>query len=86
MVRRLLISGMHVHVGIPDEEDRIDILNQAAGIRFEDAIEAGDSFELQGRTIPVIGREALLRNKRAAGRAQDIADVAALEAIASQQE
>ncbi len=28
VVRRLLISGMHVHVGIPDEEDRIDIMNQ----------------------------------------------------------
>jgi carboxylate-amine ligase len=28
VARRLLISGMHVHVGLPDEEDRIDILNQ----------------------------------------------------------
>ncbi len=28
VVRRLLISGMHVHVGIPDEEDRIDIMTQ----------------------------------------------------------
>ena len=28
VARRLLISGMHVHVGLADEEDRIDILNQ----------------------------------------------------------
>ena len=28
VARRLLISGMHVHVGLPDKEDRIDILNQ----------------------------------------------------------
>lgn len=28
VARRLLISGMHVHVGLPDEEDRIDIMNQ----------------------------------------------------------
>jgi carboxylate-amine ligase len=28
VARRLLICGMHVHVGIPDEEDRIDIVNQ----------------------------------------------------------
>ncbi len=29
VVRRLLISGMHVHVGIDDDELRIDLMNQA---------------------------------------------------------
>ncbi|MEL7542985.1 MAG: carboxylate-amine ligase [Pseudomonadota bacterium] len=29
IARRLLICGMHVHVGIPDDDLRIDILNQA---------------------------------------------------------
>ncbi len=28
VARRLLICGMHVHVGLPDKETRIDILNQ----------------------------------------------------------
>ena len=28
VARRLLICGMHVHVGIPDQEDRIDVMNQ----------------------------------------------------------
>jgi glutamate---cysteine ligase / carboxylate-amine ligase len=28
VARRLLISGMHVHVGLPDREDRIDVMNQ----------------------------------------------------------
>ncbi|HGG06425.1 MAG TPA: carboxylate-amine ligase, partial [Aliiroseovarius sp.] len=28
VARRLLICGMHVHVGIPDRETRIDIINQ----------------------------------------------------------
>ncbi|MEJ1991110.1 MAG: carboxylate-amine ligase [Maritimibacter sp.] len=28
VARRLLISGLHVHVGVPDPEDRIDIMNQ----------------------------------------------------------
>ncbi|MDH3453233.1 MAG: carboxylate-amine ligase [Gammaproteobacteria bacterium] len=32
VVRRLMISGMHVHVGIEDEDLRIDLLNQAAYI------------------------------------------------------
>ncbi len=30
VVRRLLISGMHVHVGIDDDELRIDLLNQVS--------------------------------------------------------
>lgn len=30
IARRLLISGMHVHVGIEDEDLRIDIMNQAS--------------------------------------------------------
>ncbi len=28
VVRRMLICGMHVHVGLPDRESRIDIINQ----------------------------------------------------------
>jgi glutamate---cysteine ligase / carboxylate-amine ligase len=28
VARRLLISGMHVHIGLPDPEDRIDVMNQ----------------------------------------------------------
>ncbi|MCK5495195.1 MAG: carboxylate-amine ligase, partial [Hyphomicrobiaceae bacterium] len=30
VVRRMIICGMHVHVGIDDDELRIDILNQAS--------------------------------------------------------
>ena len=28
--RRLVICGLHVHIGIPDDELRIDLLNQAS--------------------------------------------------------
>ena len=61
---------------------RIDILNRMDGITFDEAVADGQSFELEGRRIPVIGLEALLRNKRAAGRAQDLADVEALRSKA----
>lgn len=67
-----------LQIGVPPR--RIDVLNRADGISFDEAVSAGDAFVLDGRRIPVIGREALLRNKRAAGRLQDLADVAALEA------
>lgn len=66
-----------LQIGMPPR--RIDILNRADGITFDEAVAEGASFPLDGRTIPVIGRDALVKNKRAAGRAQDIAD---LEAIA----
>lgn len=68
-----------LQIGLPPR--RIDLLNRVAGITFDEAIAEGQSFQMEGRAIPVIGREALLRNKRAAGREQDLADVVALEAL-----
>jgi len=65
-----------LQIGLPPR--RIDILNRASGIGFDEAIADGQSFEIQGRSIPIIGRDALLKNKRAAGRPQDLADVLAL--------
>jgi hypothetical protein len=69
-----------LQIGLPPR--RIDILNRATGITFDEAVAEGAAFELHGRRIPVIGLGALLKNKRATGRPQDAADVAALEAAA----
>ena len=69
-----------LQIGLPPR--RIDILNRATGIRFEDAVASGDALDIEGRKIPFIGLDALLRNKRAAGREQDLADVKALETVA----
>jgi hypothetical protein len=66
-----------LQIGLPPR--RIDILNRATGITFAEAVADGETFEIEGRAIPVIGRHALLKNKRATGREQDIADVKALE-------
>jgi hypothetical protein len=63
-------------LGVPPR--RIDIINRADGSSFAEAIADGDSFSLEGCEIPVIGRSALIKNKRAAGRPQGIADVKAL--------
>ena len=66
-----------LQIGLPPR--RIDVLNRADGITFDEAIAEGANFMMEGRKIPVIGRAALIKNKRAAGRAQDLADIAALE-------
>ena len=68
-----------LQLGVPPR--RIDVIVRADGISFDDAVAAGDAFTLEGRRIPVIGRDALLANKRASGRAQDRADVEALERL-----
>ena len=68
-----------LQIGLPPR--RIDILNRASGITFDEAVEDGLSFDLEGRRVPVIGLSALLKNKRAAGRKQDSADIVALQAI-----
>lgn len=71
-----------LQIGVPPR--RIDVLNRADGITFDEAITDAGSFSIEGRAIPVIGLGALLKNKRAAGRPQDLADVKALEAVRRQ--
>jgi hypothetical protein len=72
-----LYDGM-LQIGLPPR--RVDILNRADGVSFDEAVAEGSAFALEGRRIPVIGRDALIKNKRAAGRAQDVADIEALAA------
>lgn len=67
---------------IGKEPLRVDVLTKVSGPSFPEAwsthIEANFSADVR---CPVIGLDALLANKRAAARPQDLADVAALEKI-----
>src|SRR4030095_2061493 len=73
-----------LQIGLPPR--RIDILNRADGITFDQAVADGAALEIEGRRIPMIGLAALIRNKRAARRAHDLADVEALELRAGKAE
>jgi hypothetical protein len=66
-----------LQLGVPPR--RIDILNRVDGITFAEAAADCETFEVEGRAIPIIGRSALIKNKRAAGRDQDLVDVKVLE-------
>jgi len=57
---------------------RIDILTSIDAVEFEEAWPERQEVEVAGLKVPVIGRHHLLRNKRATGRPQDIADAARL--------
>jgi predicted nucleotidyltransferase len=59
---------------------RIDILTGIDGVTFEEAWGSRQRVDFHGIDLLVIGKEALLRNKRAAGRKKDLVDVALLEA------
>lgn len=72
----LTTPGMVIQLGVPPI--RIDIITRVSGVSWEEA----DAGKAPGRyaDTPVffIGREDLIRNKRATGRAKDAADIEAL--------
>ena len=67
-----------VRLGYPPK--RIDILMSIDGVDFADCSSRRMEIDVEGMTSPVpfIGLDDLRRNKRASGRAQDLADVEAL--------
>ena len=81
--RDLETPGVGLQIGVPPQ--RIDVLTAPSGIRFEEAwpnrVEVALAPDL---LCPFLGLADLLRNKRAAARPQDLADVAALERVEDQ--
>lgn len=58
---------------------RIDVLTGIDGVSFRDAWASRVEAEFVMNPLFVIGRDALIANKRAAGRDKDLLDVALLE-------
>jgi len=59
----------------------MDSLTGISGIDFDEASSGGHDTLLDGIPVRIIGRAALLKNKRASGRAKDLADVGELERL-----
>jgi hypothetical protein len=72
----LLQDEQVVQIGVPPR--RIDILTAISGVTFDEAYPDVAVHEMDGLPIPFLGRDALVRNKRASGRAKDRADLEAL--------
>jgi len=64
-------------LGLPPR--RIDLLTSISGVAFEEAARTAQLVELEGLHVPFLGLQALLTNKRAAGRDKDLLDVKLLE-------
>jgi len=65
-----------VQLGVPPV--RIDLVTSIAGVSWEESWRAKVPGEYGGTRVFVIGREELLKNKRAAGRQKDLADIESL--------
>jgi hypothetical protein len=69
-----------VQLGHPP--NRIDILTSISGVDFESAWASRIECVMDDEPVTMIGWDELLRNKKAAGRQKDMADVEKLLAVA----
>lgn len=66
------------------EPNRIDILTGISGLGWEECWESKAEGSLDGLAVCFLGRDSYLKNKRASGRPQDLADAQRLEEIGGQ--
>ena len=59
---------------------RIDLLTSLTSVTTDQAVDAKVSAIIDGIPVFVLGRDALIRNKRAVGQPQDLADLSVLAA------
>lgn len=73
----LTIDGTVFQIGVAP--NRIDVLTAIDGVTFDEAWPARMEAKFGGEPVAVLSREHLIRNKRASGRTQDLADIERLE-------
>ncbi|HVT04506.1 MAG TPA: hypothetical protein VHL58_14155 [Thermoanaerobaculia bacterium] len=76
-IEDLATAGIFFQIGV--RPFRIDLINDIPGVTFEEAWNSRLEIEIDELMIPFIGKDALIKNKRATGRPQDLLDAEALE-------
>ena len=71
------VAGNVYQLGLPPR--RIDLLTSITGVGFDEAWEGRETATMHGLDVAFLGREGLLRNKRATARPKDLADAEVLE-------
>ena len=61
--------------------NRIDLITSIDGVEFEEAYQEREVFQEEDLRIDFIGINELIKNKKASGRLQDLADLEILEKI-----
>jgi hypothetical protein len=70
-------AGRVVQFGVVPH--RIDLLTSIDAVEFDEAWSERVELQVENIRVPVLGRAALIRNKRATGRAKDRLDAEALD-------
>ena len=65
--------GNIVRIGVPPI--RLEVLNQISGVEFKACYKNKMTVKIDDSEINLIDLESLLKNKRAAGRPKDLADL-----------
>ncbi len=73
----LATPGVVYQIGLPPR--RIDLLTEISGVGFDEAWATRETTDLDGSAIHFIAKDMLVKNKQAAGRPKDLADVARLK-------
>ena len=68
--------GAVFQIGVPPR--RIDILTDLTGITFEEAWPERERGSFGALQVDFLGRDALIKNKRAMGRTKDLGDIEGL--------
>lgn len=68
-------------IGVPPA--RIDVITQISGVEFDEAWPNRVVVPIGGHPVAFLGRDDLIRNKRAAARLKDLADVESLERLSA---
>jgi len=72
-------EGTVFQVGIAP--NRVDVMTGIDGVNFDEAWSHRETRTIDGLKVAVIGRDDLIRNKRATGRTRDRADAELLEGM-----
>ena len=71
--------GMIFQIGVAP--CRVDIISKISGVRYADAVTRAVQKTIDGIPVRIISLDDLIANKKASGRAKDIADVEVLEGL-----
>ena len=66
-----------LQMGVPPVQ--LHVMSSISGVEWDEVWSDRVEGPLGGHRVPFVGRDTFLRNKRAAGRPKDLADVDALE-------
>ena len=69
--------GMIFQIGVAP--CRVDIISKISGVSYADAVARAEPKTIDGIPVRIISLEDLIANKKASGRAKDLADVEVLE-------